>query len=123
MATKDLIKKMTSSQNVKPSQLLKVIEPERVKVDVISLSDKETATDRIEKEVEYMEKSEQEKKFSNLEQKCKELQDAMEVLLQDNNSMSKELESIKNDMGTFFNRLHKLEEKKPSFFKRLFKWA
>jgi len=124
MNTKDLIKRMSKSQDVKPAQLIK--QPKPVEIEMVQQEELESTEECIERKVQEMTipptKEEALKKqldeicesLMAITKRCSEIQDALELLLAEHTVITERLEKVEA-------RLFILENK-PSIWQRIFKW-
>lgn len=124
MNTKDLIKRMGKSQDVKPMQLLTktVVEPTPMFVDVIAPKESETVEECVERTIKP--ETEHDALTKQLDTiigqlqavtvRCQSIQDALELLLAEHVHFNERIEKLEARLLTL--------ETKPSFLKRIFKW-
>lgn len=124
MNTKDLIKRMSKSQDVKPAQLIK--QPKAVEIEMVEQQELESTEECIERKVQELTisptKEEALKKqldeicvsLTAITKRCSEIQDALELLLEEHTTMSERLDRLEARLI--------LVEHRPSIWQRIFKW-
>lgn len=117
MSTKDLIKKMNSSKDVRPTQL-KAVMPEDVRVDIVSLNKHETAQQAIQNAVEDMKDPQDIQPNDLLSREIRRINQRLLKLEEGYSAVKDNMEEILIELQEINDKLH---EKKPSFWKRIFR--
>lgn len=114
MATKDLIKRLKSSKDVKPMQ----VKP----IEVVKLDEKESVEERIKEEMESMEKVEETPNREYMDKKFKKLENRLYALEERYDSIADNMELIminKEQVNDLLEFLEQAKEKKPNLLQRL----
>jgi len=121
MATKDLIKKIKSSNDIKPDQLKYTQQKDQEMSEVlpITLEETQTAEDRIKEEIETIEKLEDLPDRKYLEDKFDKLKIKIEELTEQSEILKTNLELL---LETNIKLRQFLVQQEKSKSKRLFKW-